>query len=513
MVKSRQRLLLFFLLLLAASTTGSSEPQQEKAPPANLPVPPRIPRTAVQLALADPMNSPLMLYLWCPGGSDSEYFTACLVTNVALLQGVTPYRPDRICGGALVRIDLAQLCDTPEQFTRLTHLVREVAVVDEPFFHLTVRKEIKHGKESKTETVVTVSPNVDATIGVGKVFRVDQFAWKTLAQVDGGCYYEFRGLETGKTRLPDYLGSRGFDYKRALAHSSIDQTITVSQVTSEDRIVQFGRSEDGRPAESSGLVAITKDIKRGRNDPNRNGFQSLLNDDQKYFSEIIIQNAAGQQEFTLWDDEGKLLAAADPEVAANHQVPKPFHPTLQGAISCIDCHGGNEGYKPVVSRFSSSAPGSTRIIADVSKKDTFATDAAIRARYHATQKQIDTLLESGRQSLASQYDYLKLEKGEHGYQMACEATTQTVNGYKNSFVTPEKAAAELGFAASKGKTITQAFADAMPYTPGVATGSAAILNQLRDGKEVTRSDFDAIYIEAEAIALPALDQQESEKKQ
>ncbi len=511
MMRKQKSFWLLAFLLLSSSNGGNAEPQQAKAPPANLPVPPRIPRTAVQLALADPLNSPSMLYLWCPAGTDQEYFAACLVCNVALLQGSTPYRPDRICAGALVRIDLAQLCDNQEQFTRLLHLVRDVATVDEPFFHLTLRKEVKHGKETKTEIIVAVSPNVDPAIGIGKVFRVDQFAWKTLAQVDDGMYYQFRGLETGKTRLPDYLGSRGFNYQRALSHSSIDQTVTVSQVTAEDRIIQFGRSEDGRPAESSGLVAITKDIKRGRNDPNKNGFQSLLNDSEKYFKEVIIQNAAGQQEFTLWDEEDKLLNAADPEVAANHVVPKPFHPTLHGAISCIDCHGGNEGYKPVTSRFSASAPGSTRIVADISKKDGFSADAAIRARYHATQKQIDTLLESGRQSLASQYDYLKLEHGEHGYQLACEATTATVNAYKNSFVSAEKAAAELGFTAEKGKTITDAFKAAMPYTEGVPTGSAAIVNQLRDGREVTRADFDFAFVEMMAIAQPAIDKAEAPK--
>ncbi len=505
----KRKLLTALLFLLMSSSSGqNAETQPTKAPPANLPVPPRIPRTAVQLALADPLNSPSMLYLWCPAGSDQEYFAACLVCNVALLQGTTPCKPDRICGGALVRVDLQQLCDTEEQLKRLLHLVREVAVIDEPFFHQTQRIQVKHGKETKTETVVTVSPNVDQSIGVGKLFRVDQFAWKTLAQVDDGMYYQFRSLETGKTRLPDYLESRGFNYKRALSHSSIDQCVTVSQVTSEDRIIQFGRSEDGRPAESSGLVAITKDIKRGRNDPNKNSFQSLLNDDQRYFKEVIIQGSAGQQEFTLWDEDDKLLNAADPEVASNHQVPKPFHNTLHGAISCIDCHGGNEGYKPVTSRFSSSAPGSTRIVADVSKKDGFSTDAAIRARYHATQKQIDTLLESGRQSLASQYDYLKLEHGEHGYQLACEATTATVNNYANSFVTPEKAAVELGFTAAAGKSIQDAFKQAMHFTPGVATGSAGILNQLRDGHEITRADFDYAFIELMAIAQPALDKED-----
>ncbi len=495
------------LLLLLGNGGAAESPQPKSQPPSNLPIPPRIPRTAVELIMADPLNGPTMFYFWCPAGSDAEYFTACLVTNVALLQGTTPYKPDRICGGALVRVDLQQLCDNQEQLTRLLHLVREVATIDEPFFHQTIRHEAKHGKEVKQETLVTVSPNVDPAIGIGKVFRVDQFAWRCLAQVDDGIYYQLRSLEVGKTKLPDYLASRGFDYGRALKRNTLDQTVTISQVTSEDRVIQFGRSEDGRPAESTGIVAITKDIKRGRNDPNKNAFQSLLNDDQKYFFEVIIQNSAGQQEFTLWDEGQLLLNAADPEVATDNTVPKPFPQTLHGAISCINCHGGSEGLKAFTPRFSSQAPGSTRIVADISKKDQFATAQAINSRYHATAKQLETLLDSGRFSLARQYDYLRLGEGQHGYQLACESTTATVNSYKNSFVSAEKAAAELGFTAEKGKTITDAFKAAMPYTEGVATGSAAILNQLRDGREVTRADWDSVYIEAEAMALPAIDKQ------
>ncbi len=311
--------------------------------------------------------------------------------------------------------------------------------------------------------------------------------------------------------MPDYLGSRGFDYKRALSHSSIDQTVTVSQVTSEDRIIQFGRSEDGRPAESTGLVAITKDIKRSRNDPNKNGFQSLLNDDQKYFKEVIIQNAAGQQEFTLWDEDDKLLGAADPEVATDSTVPKPFHATLHGAISCINCHGTSEGYKAFTPRFSSQAPGSTRIVADISKPDQFKTAAAINSRYHATAKQLETMLDSGRFSLARQYDYLRLGEGQHGYQLACESTTAVCNGYANSFVTPEKAAAEWGFKAHEGKTIVDAMRAVLTYQPGVATGEAAIVNQLLDGKDVTRADFDYIYHGPEALAIQAIDKVEAVK--
>jgi hypothetical protein len=499
----RKLLWLFGLLLLGSQSANNAEPQQA-APPANLPIPPRIPRTAVQLALSDPLNSPTQLYLWCPNGSDEEYFTACLVANVALLQGTTSYKPDRICGGALVRIDLAALCDSESQLKRLLGIVREVAPIDEPFFHLTVRHEVKDKKESKIETVVTVSPNVDQSIGVGKVFRVDQFAWKTLSQVDGGIYYQLRNLEVGKSKLGEYLESRGFDYKRALRNNTLDQTVTVSQVTSENRIIQFGRSEDGRPAESSGIVAITKDIKRGRNDPNRNGFQSLLNDDQRYFYEVIVQNSAGQQEFTLFDEDQKLLSQADPEVATDTTVPSPFPKTLHGAISCINCHGGSEGMKAFTPRFSSQSPGSTRIIADISKPDTYKTAQAINSRYHATAQQLDALLESERFSLARQYDFLRLGEGNHGYKLACESTTAIVNRYKNSFVTPEQFAADLGFTATKGGTIIDAFKAAIPYTPGVATGSAGILNQLRDGHDITRADADFIYQEAQALSQPAI---------
>ncbi len=480
---------------------------------------PRIPATAAGMVLelqGQLGRNDQMRWLWCPAGSDAEYATACVALNVALNRSTTPYRPPRMAGGALVAVDLGQLGDTVEDVAKVTQLWDSLAA-DEPYFTFTQKVVTHDPKKKSADTVATVvapAPHLGeegAYVGVGRVYRVDQFARRMLSSIDDGQYYAARNISS-KTKMRDYLRSRGFDLDSAQQRLATDQLVTLSNVTSRVRVVKLGQSQGVKPSKGRGLVSITCDLADKPNDPNRNGFQSLLNESFDAF-EIILTLATGQQEFTLWDGKENLLTEAAPNVATDSTVPKPFNARLQPAIGCIRCHGPTEGLQPLSSQFVFDNQGFGRVLADLSRGakaiDQFRAIQTIRSRYGASQGEVDHLLQDGRDSLARQYDFMDLKQA-HGAKAAYEATARVVNAYQYRWLNARDVDNELGIDA--GADPVGAFNAAIPATADILPdGSAGILNRIRNGKEITRQEWEQTFIDAMTKAMTTVAPQAMQK--
>ncbi len=486
---------------------------------------PRVPATAVGMVLelqGQIGRNDQMRWLWCPAGSDDEYATACVALNVALNRSTTPYKPPRMAGGALVAVDLGQLGDTTEDVARVTQLWDSMAA-DEPYFTFTqkVTHEKKSTKKDAAEissvsTVVSPAPHLGeegAYVGVGRIYRVDQFARRMLSSIDDGQYYAARNI-SAKTKMRDYLRSRGFDLDNAQQRLATDQLVTLSNVTSRVRVVKLGQSQGVKPSKGRGLVSITCDLADKPNDPNRNGFQSLLNENFDAF-EVIATLSTGQQEFSLWDANENLLKEAAPNVATDSTVPKPFNARLQPAIGCIRCHGGSEGYQPLASQFVFDSQGFGRVLGDLSRglktQDQFRAYQTIRSRYGASQGEVDHLLQDGRDSLARQYDYVNLKEA-HGAKAAYEATARTINKYWYQQMQAGDVDRELGI--DPGHDPVAAFNNAVPASDAtglIPDGSAGILNRIRNGHEITRQEWESVYIDAQTKAMTTVAPQAMQK--
>ncbi len=478
---------------------------------------PRIPATAVGMVLelqGQIGRNDQMRWLWCPAGSDDEYATACVAINVALNRSTTPYRPPRMAGGALVAVDLGQMGDTMEEVAKVTQLWDSLAA-DEPYFTFT-QKVVTHGDAKKkvadsVATVVSPAPHLGeegAYVGVGRVYRVDQFARRMLSSIDDGQYYAARNISS-KTKMRDYLRSRGFDLDNAQQRLATDQLVTLSNVTSRVRVVKLGQSQGVKPSKGRGLVSITCDLADKPNDPNRNGFQSLLNESFDAF-EVILVLPTGQCEYTLWNSKEELLTEAAPNVATDNTVPKPFNARLQPAISCIRCHSQGEGYQPLASQFIFDNQGYGRVLADLSKgtkaSDQFRAIQTIRSRYGASQSEVDHLLQDARDSLAKQYDFVNLREA-HGAKSAYEATSRVVNQYQYRWMNPIDVDRELGI--DPGTDPVAAFNAAIPPLGElVPTGDAGITNRLRSGKEITRQEFESVYNQLQTNVMQTMNQKE-----
>lgn len=496
---------------LAEANQVSPVEQTEQADQKPVVAPPRIPRSAAELALTDEaVTNPLVFYLWSPSASDRDYYAASVVLSAVVNQSTSPYHPekvlatigDKVVWPGLIRVNIAQLVDDEAGIKHILSVLAKQAE-NEPYFTLTSVVEAAGDKkgEIKTKTVISAAPHLGdaAKIGIGKIYRVDQFCDRAIRTADDGLYYAWRGIEAGKTKLNDYLKSRGFNLAEGLKTNSIDQAVTLSHVTSSPRVLIFGRSQGIKPSKGSGLVAITKDLAVGANDPNKNPFQSLLNDNQKYFKETILQLPNGQQEFALWNEDDVAIAEADPRVATDSTVPHPFPARLQPASSCISCHGGDAGMKPFDTEFVYN--GSARLVkADVSKADQFAAYQAIRSRFSATQPEVDAFLANARDSLAAQYDFLSIHEHQGG-KAAYEALTSLENDYRNSWVTPAKACEEIGLTGGKPQELLAA---AIPPSDAVPQGSAGIVNRLRDGRDVSRAEWEAVFVELMQQVTPAI---------
>ncbi len=477
---------------------------------------PRIPATAVGMVLelqGQIGRNDQMRWLWCPAGSDDEYATACIALNVALNRSTTPYKPPRMAGGALVAVDLGQMGDTVEDVAKVTQLWDSLAA-DEPYFTFTQKVVTHDPKKKLADTVATVvapAPHLGEEgqyVGVGRVYRVDQFARRALSSIDDGVYYAARNIQA-KTKLREYLRSRGFDLDRAQSTNAIDQLVLLSGVTSRVRVVKLGQSQGVKPSKGRGLVSITCDLADKPNDPLRNGFQSLLNESFDAF-EVIVTLSTGQQEFSLWSGSEDLLKEAAPNVATDSTVPKPFNARLQPAIGCIRCHGASEGLQPLASQFTFDGQGFGRVLGDFSRgtkaSEQFKAFQTIRSRYGASQGEVDHLLQDGRDSLARQYDFVNLKEA-HGAKAAYEATARVVNAYQYKWLNAIDVDRELGI--DPGVDPVGSFNASIPASNAqeiVPEGSAGISNRIRNGHEISRQEFESIFVDLMTKAMTTVAQ-------
>ena len=173
-----------------------------------------------------------------------------------------------------------------------------------------------------------------------------------------GFYYQFLGVEPGRTTLEGYLEGVGASLAEARKLLAAEHAlIRRSNVTGKERAIVAWRSQGVRPSVGTGLVSITLDLSDDSVTNERKSFARNLLIETADGSELINETASGWLAYTLWNAEGQLVAEVPPEIAADHTIPAPHTRRLQSAISCLRCHGSDEGWK----QFQSWLPESDRL--------------------------------------------------------------------------------------------------------------------------------------------------------
>jgi hypothetical protein len=171
--------------------------------------------------------------------------------------------------------------------------------------------------------------------------------------LEGGLYYEFRGIPVDIT-LANYLRRVGvkeshaaaFDPPgKAISSDTIDKAVVLlSKVTGKERMVVLMPTTGMRPTSGRGLAAITLDAFDENLDPGASAVRNLVKLQADGF-ELIVTSENGHREYTLWDKNGKLVRVAPPNLVSDDDIPKPHTKNLQPGLSCIRCHGPEDGWK------------------------------------------------------------------------------------------------------------------------------------------------------------------------
>ena len=177
------------------------------------------------------------------------------------------------------------------------------------------------------------------------IVRGDWLVSVLSQNINGGRYYAFRKLQAGTTKLDPYLDSRGASRKQA-ERLRVDERIgLLSLVTAKPRAIQIYQSAGTRATAGPSYAAITEDIFDENLDPTSDAFRQLI-DLRADGREVMVSMPNGLIEWTLFDAAGTLVNTAPDNLVRDHKIPAPYTARLNGIISCVRCHGPNNGWQP-----------------------------------------------------------------------------------------------------------------------------------------------------------------------
>lgn len=172
----------------------------------------------------------------------------------------------------------------------------------------------------------------------------------------GGQYYALRGIRKATKDFATDLDQFLFDFagiqdkggfKAVFERLRTDQKAALwrSDVTGKKRVIVVLPQLGVGPGTAVPVLIFTEDPEDADIDRSGNPFRDPFNFKVKAY-ELILVGANGAHVFVLFDAAGKLLDEAAPQVVADRRTPAPGTTRLQPAISCIRCHGVNDGWIP-----------------------------------------------------------------------------------------------------------------------------------------------------------------------
>ncbi len=219
----------------------------------------------------------------------------------------------------------------------------------------------KSGIEKLQFACGTLAPIVDSRYFSGRVLSthkdLDNGKDNLFSIVRGGLYYEFSGIRPATKGVKSDLDQLLIDLETSIGKDEgfkkfFDRLtgkeavgLIRSDVTGKRRrIIWFPigkmRLTQGMPA-----IFITEDVRDRDLDTSTDPIMNLVDFTPAAY-EVIFTKPNGEQGYVLFDAAGKLLEEGAIDVVTDHMVPAPFTARLQAAISCIRCHGPDDGWKP-----------------------------------------------------------------------------------------------------------------------------------------------------------------------
>lgn len=479
------------------------------------------PRDAIQWAIVDQIQLDQQYgsqlagryrYVWIPPWSDEHWIPAVnFALNAVASQSSIIYHATPIANGWMLRVDLKQLAPYPNakgQFTDLRNLIDvwDALASDEPYFHIpAVNTGIKD--------LIIASPTFEPghaellesfTISPSLVYRADWLLNRMLTNTRGGRYYEFiravvRSSTDRRTDAELFLARHGVFEDLSLQFRA-DQRVGIlfSRATGKPRQVEAIRGIGSR--QGTGQAWITKDISDEQIDAQNDPLENLSRF-TPFAQEFIVEARNGMQHFYLANGRGQQVRSVPENVAIDHTIDAPHTARLEPALSCIACHGDNDGLNPT--------PNDVQTLLSGSRADIF-DDFGARG---AVRDDVDDRLANLAGQYAGNFDN-RLLMGRASYREAVRRSTQTgpqsiglsvgkisqkvvgiCRGYSLARVTPRQALLELGIQ-SDDETAAGRVVEAFPapqVQSGVVYRELPQLLFLRAGMSISRVQFERAY--------------------
>ena len=385
-----------------------------------------------------------------------------------------------------------------------------------------VNSEVVELSAAKTDLVLRVlSPALDnkallelmnVVVSTAPIVEADYFLARSLASIRdaklfdglygvvyGGLYYDFAGVPATFDELLENLGVGNVKQKLRAEEvfnklrSDKRVAISRSKVTAKrPRRVDFLPILGGDVFAKARFLSNTFDLKRADIDIGMHPIGNLLKTFRETtFHETLWTLPNGMIGAALWDDQFKRAEKAPDDLVKDHTVPAPFYGELQSSISCISCHdaGGHGGWQPVrndVKKLVNRAG----VVFDLNVADQ--TDALDRIR-GLFSGDAETLLQPARDAFngavleaTGPWKASKANQTDAG-QLSSQQIVAMWRRFFYDDVTAQTALADLGWdvPAEKAPAVLDAL---LKLPPGSLEN--AVIGILRDGDEVSRTDYD-----------------------
>lgn len=360
------------------------------------------------------------------------------------------------------------------------------------------------------------------------IVRYEYLQKKLLTCLDGGLYYEFRGIApapagSGLTDQDFFLMTFAGVTQDELKKFSVDPRKKIamfrSRVTGKPRAVVMLSGSGSKVTVNQGIVAITEDMADDDVDPKADPIRNLK---QAKFAatEVFVEMPNGMLAYALFDGKGKLQRSAPDNVVKDHSVPEPHTARLQPAISCIRCHVRDfdgkkqEGWLPVRNDVAKLLGKDLDLFGekpDLGPK--FETLLEVSGLYAGN---FDKPLSRAKDDLAEAVLRLTgVQDDDTGSSVnkVHRAIATTYNRYVYDEVTPVVACAELGYRVKEDKEAVALLNRLLPPLPVDEFGISPedpILGALKVGIPISRLQWDQVYGDAVYRAMHTLLKEEKQ---
>jgi len=390
------------------------------------------------------------------------------------------------------------------------------------FFILENNRWVQRSRPTTVQLVAAPAAHTNLTSAVllqgltqsgAALVRYDFFMTRVLSSIDGGLYYDFSGIngtiaaarKGGSTKTDQQIILEALGANEQIISSlRSDQRAAMfrSNVTGKPRQIEVFQGQGVRPGSGTGLVTMTHDVFDNDVDPARDPIRNLLNF-QDRARELIAERggtfgANGMHLFALFDSTGKLQAEAPPNVVVDHTIPRPHTGRLQAAISCIRCHGPQEGFQPFNNEVQTMLAGYLNIFGDVSSRDTVPDQLDRLAGLYSGD--LSKPIRRGRD------DYTDAIYRATGGMQVPEASLLVANiyqAYVYDTVDAQKACLELGYVVPAAQAVYYLNQILPPLNRDVLGISPEdpIIGALKAGLSVNRYQWEQVYPDAAFRAM------------